>query len=151
MATEIERKFLVHDSGFLELAEYSRDIKQGYLTGLTENGASFRVRIANEQAFLTVKGKNCGISRAEFEYQIPLEDAEEMFAVCGSRIVEKTRYYLHYAGNLWEVDVFKGRHSGLVVAEIELPDENAVFEKPPFAAEEVTGDFKYSNLSLALS
>lgn len=152
MAKEIERKFLVRDDSFMALAEYKKHMKQGYLTGKTENGAAFRVRIADGEAFVTLKGKPAGIVRAEFEYPVPLQDAEDMLAVfCGTRVIEKTRYYLHYEGFLWEVDVFEGRHKGLIVAEIELEDENTEFALPPFAGEEVTSDFRYSNFSLSMS
>ncbi len=152
MAKEIERKFLVRDESFRELAEYSRKIKQGYMTEKNSNGTSFRVRIADDRAYLTVKGKPVGISRAEFEYPIPVADAEDMLkSFCASRIIEKTRYFLHYAGFLWEVDVFEGRHKGLAVAEIELESEDTVFEMPSFAGKEVTDDFRYSNFSLSMS
>lgn len=152
MAKEIERKFLVRDESFRELAEYSCKIKQGYMTEKNSNGTSFRVRIAGDRAYLTVKGRPVGISRAEFEYPVPVADAEDMLkSFCESRIIEKTRYFLHYAGFLWEVDVFEGRHKGLAVAEIELESEDTVFEMPPFAGEEVTDDFRYSNFSLSMS
>ncbi|MBR2723144.1 MAG: CYTH domain-containing protein, partial [Lentisphaeria bacterium] len=121
-------------------------------TEKNSNGTSFRVRIAGDRAYLTVKGRPVGISRAEFEYPVPVADAEDMLkSFCESRIIEKTRYFLHYAGCLWEVDVFEGRHKGLAVAEIELESEDTVFEMPPFAGEEVTDDFRYSNFSLSMS
>ena len=152
MACEIERKYLVADKSFLELAEYSRKLKQGYMTDVNADGTVFRIRIADDKAFLTIKGKQKGISRAEFEYSVPVKDAQVMLAaMCGSRVVEKTRYYLHYGDFLWEVDVFEGRHEGLIVAEIELESEDAEFPLPPFAGKEVTNDFKYSNFSLSMS
>ncbi len=152
MGCEIERKFLVKDDSFLELAEYSRVIKQGYLTGKTENNAAYRVRISGDKAFLTLKGQTHGIRRAEFEYPVPVQDAEEMLEIfCGDRVIEKTRYYLHYEGFLWEVDVFGGRHKGLMIAEIELDNENVEFALPPFAGEEVSERFEYSNFSLSMS
>lgn len=151
MAREIERKFLVKDDSFITLAEYRKDMRQGYLTAENSNGTSFRVRIADDKAFLTVKGRPAGISRAEFEYPLPLEDAEEMLKnFCEDRIIDKTRYYLHHKGFLWEVDVFHRRHAGLIVAEIELDDENVVFEKPDFVGEEVTDRFEYSNFYLSM-
>lgn len=152
MGVEIERKFLVRDESFLAFAEYKKEIKQGYLTGKTDNGAAFRVRLIDGKGFLTLKGQPQGISRAEFEYEIPAEDASEMMLTfCGSRVVEKTRYYLHHGGFLWEIDVFSGRHKGLIVAEIELEDENTVFAIPPFVGEEVTDRFEYSNFYLSMN
>jgi CYTH domain-containing protein len=151
MACEIERKYLVSDKSFLELAEYSRKLKQGYMTDVNADGTVFRIRIADDKAFLTVKGKQKGISRAEFEYPVPVEDARVMLeTLCGTRVIEKTRYYLHYGNFLWEVDVFEGRHQGLIVAEIELESEDVEFPLPPFAAKEVTNDFRYSNFSLSM-
>lgn len=152
MGCEIERKFLVRDKSFLELAECSKKIKQGYMTEVNSAGTVFRVRIAEEKAYLTIKGKQDGISRSEFEYPIPVADAEVMIAsFCGSRVIEKTRYYLHYQDFLWEIDVFEGRHAGLIVAEIELESEDTQFPLPAFAGEEVTADFRYSNFSLSMS
>lgn len=152
MAQEIERKFLVKDESFLPLVEYKKHLKQGYLTSKNAEGMTFRVRIADDEAFLTVKGRNNGMTRAEFEYPIPLADAEEMLAsFCSDRMIDKVRYYLHYEGFLWEIDVFEGRHKGLIVAEIELSDEDTVFAIPPFVGKEVTDDFAYSNFALSMS
>lgn len=151
MGRETERKFLVVNDSFLTLAEYSREMKQGYLSGENAEGTAFRVRITGEEAFLTIKGKAEGISRAEYEYRIPVADAESMLIeLCGTRVVEKVRYYLHYEGFLWEIDVFSGRHSGLIIAEIELENENTVFAKPSFAGEEVSDKFEYSNFYLSM-
>lgn len=122
------------------------------MTEVNSDGTVFRVRIADDKAFLTIKGRQHGISRAEFEYQIPVADAEDMLkSLCGTRVVEKTRYYLHYEGFLWEIDVFEGRHAGLIVAEIELESEDTEFSLPSFAGEDVTQDFRYSNFSLSMS
>ena len=152
MAQEIERKFLVKDKSFLPFVEYYRHLKQGYLTSENAEGMTFRVRIADENAFFTVKGRNNGIVRSEFEYPIPLADAEDMLAsFCKDRMIEKVRYYLHYEGFLWEIDVFAGRHDGLIIAEIELPDENTEFVKPPFVGDEVSDNFAYSNFALSMS
>ena len=152
MSCEIERKYLVSDKSFLKLAEYSRKLKQGYMTDVNAEGTVFRVRIADDKAFLTVKGRQQGIARAEFEYPVPLADAQIMLeTMCGTRVVEKTRYYLHYGKFLWEVDVFEGRHAGLIVAEIELESEETEFPLPPFVDMEVTNDFRYSNFSLSMS
>ena len=152
MACEIERKYLVSDKSFLKLAEYSRKLQQGYMTDVNAEGTVFRIRIADDKAFLTVKGCQEGISRAEFEYSVPLADAQIMLkSMCGTRVVEKTRYYLHYGNFLWEVDVFEGRHAGLIVAEIELESEDIEFPLPPFVDREVTNDFRYSNFSWSMS
>lgn len=152
MGCEIERKFLVKDSSFLHFAEYQKHIKQGYLSEKNAEGTVFRVRIADEKAFLTVKGKASGIARAEFEYEIPLADANDMLnSLCGTRIIEKTRYYLHYEGFLWEIDVFEGRHKGLIVAEIELESADTLFVKPDFVGDEVSDKFEYSNFYLSFN
>ena len=122
------------------------------MTDVNAEGTVFRIRIADDKAFLTVKGCQKGISRAEFEYSVPLADAQIMLeSMCGTRVVEKTRYYLHYGNFLWEVDVFEGRHAGLIVAEIELESEDIEFPLPPFVDREVTNDFRYSNFSLSMS
>ena len=121
------------------------------MTDVNADGTVFRIRIADDKAFLTVKGKQKGISRAEFEYPVPVEDARVMIeTLCCTRVIEKTRYYLHYGNFLWEVDVFEGRHQGLIVAEIELESEDVEFPLPPFAGKEVTNDFRYSNFSLSM-
>ncbi|MBR5026360.1 MAG: CYTH domain-containing protein, partial [Victivallales bacterium] len=106
----------------------------------------------NKSAKLTIKSKKLesGISRYEFEYPIPLEDAETMMAeFCGGRIVEKTRHYVNFAGHCWEVDEFFGANKGLVVAEIELESSDEKFEKPDWVGEDVTADNRYGNQNLA--
>lgn len=151
MGREIERKFLVCDESFRNIAKYSKVIKQGYLSEVNSEGSAFRVRIIDDIAFLTLKGKQHGIERAEFEYQIPVKDAEDMLRTfCASRIIEKTRYYLDFKGFLWEIDVFEGRHKNLIIAEIELEDAETVFELPPFIGEEVSDKFEYSNFYLSM-
>ncbi|MBR2508824.1 MAG: CYTH domain-containing protein [Lentisphaeria bacterium] len=152
MGREIERKFLVADESFRSLAKKSRVIKQGYLSEVNSEGSAFRVRIIDNEAFLTLKGRQHGIERAEFEYQIPFEDAEAMMKTfCSTRIIEKTRYYVDFKGFLWEVDVFEGRHKGLMIAEIELENADVQFEKPSFAGEEVSDKFEYSNFYLSMN
>ena len=149
MGREIERKFLVANEDFRKLAKCSKVIKQGYLSEINSEGSAFRVRIIDDCAFLTLKGRQHGIERAEFEYPIPVADAEDMLKTfCASRIIEKIRYYVDFKGFLWEVDVFRGRHKGLIIAEIELPNANVQFEKPPFVTEEVSDKFEYSNFYL---
>lgn len=144
MAIEIERKFLVTGDDWRDspAVYYS----QGYLSRAKER--TVRVRIAGDQAFLTVKGVSNGASRVEFEYAIPLEDGREMLALCEQPLIEKYRRKLPYAGYVWEVDEFLGDNLGLVIAEIELPAENAQFEKPSWIGEEVTSDPRYFNSAL---
>lgn len=144
MAAEIERKFLVKE-GWRPQANGVR-IAQGYLSTVPER--TVRVRIKGEKGYLTVKGRNAGIRRAEYEYEIPLADAEAMLALCEQPLIEKRRYLVPYEGYTWEVDVFAGANEGLVVAEIELPAEDAAFAKPDWAGAEVSGDARYYNSSL---
>lgn len=148
MAREIERKFLVRDPGVLDGRQGER-IVQGYVA--KEPGAmSTRVRIRADRAYLTLKGPREGLGREEFEYRIPLEDAFRMLSLfCGTRIVQKTRYLIDYACHVFEVDVFEGRHSGLVIAEVELTREDAPVALPPWIGDEVTHDPRYGNFSLA--
>lgn len=146
MAKEIERKFLVTDPGFKTAATSCREISQGYLC--TDPDTTVRVRISGPQAWLTVKSRNHGAARGEWEYEIPADDAREMIAeCCGGRVLEKTRYIVPAAekGLKWEIDVFHGRHEGLIVAEIELPSEDTPFSLPAFIGKEVTGDVRYYN------
>jgi CYTH domain-containing protein len=144
---EIERKFLVIGE-FHNTATGKTRIVQGYLS--TEPDRIVRVRMKGEQGFLTVKGpsNSNGFAHAEFEYPIPAADAEAMLALCPS-IIEKDRYFVPHAGHIFEVDVFHGRHEGLVVAELELEQENQPFELPPWAGEEVTGREQYYNAWLS--
>ncbi|MCM1483393.1 MAG: CYTH domain-containing protein [Muribaculaceae bacterium] len=146
MAKEIERKFLVRDLSFLEQASCSFDIRQGYLSVNPE--ATVRVRTKGERGFLTVKGITQGASRHEWEYEIPLSDAEEMLRLCPpDKVLEKTRFIV----GRWEVDMFHGRLDGLILAEIELRSEDEPVTLPSFIGEEVTGDSRYYNSVLAIS
>lgn len=146
MAQEIERKFLVKNKDFKELAK-GVFYKQGYLT-LGEN--TVRVRIKGEKAVLTIKSKSKGITRSEFEYEIPIEDANEMLNNhCLNDIIEKYRYKIEYKGKLWEVDEFLGKNKGLLLAEIELESEDEIFEKPDWVTEEVSHDKRYFNAYLS--
>lgn len=149
MSKEIERKFLVTDDSYKAAATDKLEIAQGYLS--TDADATVRVRISGEKAWLTVKSRNRGAVRGEWEYAVPVGDAREMLAsCCGGRLIEKTRYIVDAGGGLrWEVDEFHGRHQGLVVAEIELPAEDTPFVKAPFVGREVTGEPEYYNSSLA--
>ena len=148
---ETELIFLPKDDGWRSLATRHVTIKQGYFSRAEDYNV--RVRIMDGQsAKLTIKSRKLesGISRYEFEYSIPLEDAQTMMAeFCGGRIVEKTRHYVDYAGHIWEVDEFFGANEGLVVAEIELESVDEKFEKPDWAGEDVTANNRYGNQNLA--
>jgi CYTH domain-containing protein len=145
MATEIERKFLVHGEGWRQGA--GTRISQGYLN--RDKARTVRVRIAGNEAFLAIKGVSRGASRAEFEYPIPLADAEQLLTLSDGPIVEKNRYVIDHEGSTWEVDEFRGDNAGLVVAEIELTSEDQPFSRPPWLASEVTEDSRYYNANLA--
>ncbi len=125
MALEIERKYLLKNDNWKSKADAGTVIKQGYLNAAKER--TVRVRIYGDQGFLTIKGKNEGISRAEFEYNIPLNEAMSMLEICEKPLIEKTRYLYLEAGNTWEIDVFEGDNKGLEIAEIELKSEDQKF------------------------
>ena len=146
MAVEIERKFLVRNPP-IEQWGAGKKIAQGYLS--KGKGITVRVRIKGDQGFITVKGKTTGFSRAEYEYEIPYSDAEELLKLCDGGVIIKTRWLVNWADHLWEVDVFEGENQGLIVAEIELTAENEVFERPTWLGEEVSSDPRYFNSSLA--
>ncbi len=146
MAFEIEHKYLVKDSSYRTMASSSIDIRQGYLS--KEPARTVRIRIKGDRGFLTVKGITVGDTRHEYEYEIPLSDAEEMIKMCEGKILEKRRYIVDYEGMKWEVDEFHGSHEGLVVAEIELHDSQKSYKLPPFVGENVTGNPAYYNSSL---
>lgn len=146
MAKEIERKFLI-DLDKIGSLDNGVSIKQGYIK--TNSNAVVRARVAGEKAYLTLKGENVGITRSEFEYAIPVDDAEQIIkSLCNGPVVEKTRYLVVIGEHTWEVDVFHGDNEGLVVAEIELSSEGEAFERPPWVTAEVSGDVKYYNSSL---
>ena len=146
MAVEIERKFLVTGQAWRRHAPEGRRILQGYLC----NGpAQVRVRLIGREAFLTVKGSRQGIARSEFEYPVPVDDAEAMLALCAQPPIDKTRYEVMHEGHLWEIDVYAGRHAGLVVAEIELDTVGEAFAAPDWIGREVSGDSRYSNAALS--
>ena len=146
MGIEIERKYLVQDDSWKDGGGEGQLCRQGYLC--SGEGKTVRVRIIGNAAFLTIKGPANGFSRSEFEYGIPVADAESMLSLCGN-LVEKTRYFITHAGMLWELDVFSGANDGLVMAEIELDSETQPFDRPGWAGEEVTGDPRYYNAYLA--
>jgi adenylate cyclase len=145
MALEIERKFLVHGSPWKTLPQGAL-MRQGYL--LASPHRVVRVRIEGAQAMLTIKGATQGIVRGEWEYLIPVGEAEELLKLCEQPLIEKYRYRIPFEGMLWELDVFIGDNAGLVVAEIELENETQSFQKPDWIAEEVTSDLRYLNSNL---
>lgn len=146
MSIEIEHKYLVVSDVYRQMSKGSCRIRQGYLCREPER--TVRVRVKDEKAYLTVKGITRGDKRAEFEYEIPYSDVEEMLRLCVGGIIDKTRYYVEFGGNLWEVDEFHGGHEGLVVAEIELPVSTHDYLLPFFVGEEVTGNPAYYNSNL---
>jgi len=147
MGKEIERKFLVADLGVLDAAEGTY-FKQGYVR--TADKTTVRVRVAGEKGFLTLKGPTSGFSRAEFEYEVPKQEALEMLeAFCQEPMIEKTRFRIPHEGLIWEVDRFVGKNEGLVVAEVELESEIQEISLPAWIGEEVTGEVRYYNSRLA--
>ncbi|GAB7086715.1 CYTH domain-containing protein [Marinifilum fragile] len=144
MAIEIERKFLVnHD--LLPLPNDGKKLIQGYIW--SDPQKSLRIRIAGEKAFLTIKSGNDILKRSEFEYEIPLADAQELLDLCDAKI-EKTRYLIPMNQHTWEVDVFHGDNQGLIVAEVELASSEEQIKLPEWIDQEVTNDPKYLNVSL---
>ena len=146
---EIERKFLVQGD-FIALSTSQTSIAQGYLSSVPER--TVRVRIRDDKGFLTIKGKSneSGMSRYEWEKEISLQEAKELLLLCEPGVIEKVRYLVpESSGLIFEVDVFSGRHDGLVLAEIELPDESTPFDAPSWLGQEVTGDVRYYNSYLS--
>ncbi len=147
MAVEIERKYLLRDDGWRQQADAGRQIRQGYLAG--SSTSSIRVRVDGDEANLNIKSATLGIHRLEYEYPIPLNDAEEMLGrLCQGPLIEKIRYRVVVEDHLWEIDVFSGDNQGLVVAEVELATEDESFTLPSWAGEEVSHDPRYYNVSL---
>ncbi len=150
MGKEIERKFLLADDSWHRLVETSVEMRQGYLSRRPE--ATVRVRVAGDRAWITVKSKNRGVERNEWEYGIPVHDALEMLSHHGmiqGTVLSKTRHIVGYGGFRWEIDEFHGSHEGLVVAEVEISSADDDVPLPPFIGEEVTGDPAYYNSTLA--
>ena len=146
MAAEIERKFLIADDSWRDGTAGVR-IAQGYLS--QDPDRTVRIRIGGEQAWITIKGRTEGITRAEFEYSIPIGDARDLLGLCLPTVIDKTRHEISYAGHLWEIDVFHGENEGLVIAEVELADEAVSPELPPWVGAEVSSDARYFNSCLA--
>lgn len=146
MGVEIERKFLLTGTAWKQLAP-GTSYRQGYLNSTKER--TVRVRTIDDKGFLTIKGISVGATRVEYEYEIPVADAQNLLDdLCEKPIIEKNRYKIAYGGFVWEVDEFFGENEGLVVAEIELESEDQAFEKPEWVGDEVTGDPRYFNSNL---
>lgn len=146
MAKEIEKKFLVKNDSWKKGAKVTY-YRQGYLSSIKERVV--RVRTIDKKGYLTIKGITVGVTRNEFEYEIPVEDANIMLDnLCEKPIIEKNRAKVEYEGLTWEIDEFFGENEGLVVAEVELKDENQEFKKPDWIGEEVSGDPRYFNSNL---
>ncbi|MBO7337802.1 MAG: CYTH domain-containing protein [Paludibacteraceae bacterium] len=146
MAKEIERKFLVTSDAYKNSPR--KYYKQGYLS--TDPDKTVRVRVAGDRGFITIKGRNSGVTRAEYEYEISVGDANEMLDnLVKTGLIEKWRYVCEHDGKTWEVDEFLGDNAGLVVAEIELGSEGEAFAKPEWVGDEVSGDARYYNSSLS--
>jgi CYTH domain-containing protein len=148
---EIERKFLVKDGRYKELAFASSRIRQGYIC--SGHGRTVRVRIRDTRGYLTIKGPstNGGLSRYEFEKEITLDEAEHLMQLCEPGLIDKTRYLVKSGKHTFEVDEFYGENEGLVIAEVELDYEDEPYEKPDFIGEEVTGNKRYYNSYLRLN
>ena len=147
MGVEIERKFLVVGDSWREAASPGMPYRQGYLS--TGPGSSVRVRVCGDKAWLNVKSAVAGITRREYEYEIPPADAHEILEeLCVKPLIEKTRFIVGHEGRTWEIDVFEGDNAGLVVAEIELESAGDEFALPAWAGEDVSGDVRYYNQRL---
>ncbi|VAX03338.1 FIG01182465: hypothetical protein [hydrothermal vent metagenome] len=147
MATEIERKFLLLNDSWRRDADAGISMRQGYLVGAKR--ASVRVRVSGEHAHLNIKSATLGVERQEYEYGIPLADAEELLdTLCERPLIEKTRYHVRHGKHTWEIDVFSGDNAGLVVAEIELDSADENFARADWLGEEVSHDKRYYNVCL---
>ncbi|MCD6429807.1 MAG: CYTH domain-containing protein [Deltaproteobacteria bacterium] len=148
MPIEIERKFLLLDDSWCYKADAGIIMHQGYLSNNSKS--SIRVRISGEQANLNIKSSTPGTVRSEYEYPVPVTEAEELLAdLCHESIIEKIRYHVEFSGFTWEIDVFSGANSGLVVAEIELSEIDQDFPRPAWLGREVSDKIRYYNSHLA--
>lgn len=146
MPVEIERKYLLKNDDWRSLVTKQKKIVQGYLSD--DPSRVVRVRVSGDQGIVTIKGKTEGVSRAEYEYNIPVEEALELVKMCKQHIIEKTRYIVDSNQHTWEIDVFEGKNEGLQIAEVELRDENEKVTLPDWIGEEVSNDSRYYNASL---
>jgi adenylate cyclase len=151
MAMEIERKFTVIDDAWRAQSVRSQRLVQGYLNDARAIGArcSVRVRIGGALAWISVKAAVAGVERAEYEYEIPVADAELLLRDFGDGLIEKTRHYVTHAGILFEIDEFSGKNIGLIVAEVELESADQTFDRPNWLGSEVSDDPRYYNVRLA--
>ena len=147
MPVEIERRFLVANDNWKQSVTRRAQIRDGLIA--IYRGRKTRVRILDDRATITLKGQHDGIGRAEYEYAIPMEHAQELLrTMCDDRILEKTRHYVPHAGLTWEIDVYDGLLQGVIIAEVELDDATRALALPGWAGEEITGDFSYSKLNM---
>lgn len=154
MGIEIERKFRVVGEGWRAQAVRSVRIAQGYINDMAalregRQNASVRVRIAGDQAFLNLKSRELGTTRQEFDYPVPVADAEALLALCVGGRIDKVRHYVEVEGHTFEVDEFRGDNAGLVVAELELESAGQAYPRPVWLGQEVTEELRYYNLALA--
>lgn len=148
MALEVEHKFLLVNDDWRHEVDHSVHYKQGYLS--SSPLSSVRVRISDSQAWLNIKSATIGAYRQEFEYEIPLADANQILdELCHKPLIEKIRYFVHHDQHIWEIDEFMGDNAGLIVAEIELSQIGEFFTKPAWIGEEVTHDLRYYNNNLS--
>jgi CYTH domain-containing protein len=149
MSLEIERKFLVKNDDFKNQFYQKKTLKQGYLN--SDKNRTVRIRVADDKAYITIKGKSnlSGTTRFEWEKEIDKTEAEHLLLLCEPSIIDKTRFYIKSENHIFEVDEFYGDNTGLIVAEIELNSENESFKKPLWLGKEVTGDKRYYNSSLS--
>jgi adenylate cyclase len=149
MAIEIEHKFLLANEDWRQHTQKSVRYKQGYLS--SQPTSSIRVRISNRQAWLNIKSATIGTQRLEFEYEIPMPDAEEIINTLCGKLIEKIRHFITHDHNIWEIDEFEGDNQGLIVAEIELAEVGQKFTKPDWLGAEVTHDLRFYNNNLAIN
>ncbi len=148
MVREIERKYLLKNSDWQKEADDGTVIKQGYLN--TDPERTVRVRLIGKKGILTIKSKNIGITRNEFEYEIPYSDTLALLKLCAPPLIEKIRYKINRDHLVWEIDIFSGENEGLAIAEVELSDENQTIHLPSWLGKEVSSEVKYYNSNLVL-
>lgn len=146
MPLEIERKFLLKNANWRQCVDKEIAIKQGFLNSHVDR--TVRVRITNDKALLTIKSKTVNTTRQEFEYEIPVPDAQALLQLCERPLIEKTRFIISQDNKTWEIDEFWGENEGLIVAEVELSSENEELHLPDWVGEEVSQDSRYYNSAL---
>ncbi len=150
MAKEIEHKFLLANENWRKSIKKSVKYKQGYLS--SQPTSSIRIRLSDTQAWINIKSATIGTERLEFEYEIPVNDAEEIIiSLCNKPLIEKIRHFVNNGKHIWEIDEFEGDNEGLIVAEIELSTAGEVFAKPEWLGQEVTRDLRYYNNNLVIN